>query len=249
MMLADSRALAVQQFRCLESAMVPANHGRRPIGSRGNGNAALGGFETTLLTNRVFQESLGMSTSPTVSNSVGLDTQSAAEHALLIQQLFIRHQSVVLAYVLSIEPNMSDAQDIVQETFLTVSRKADTFVVGTNFPAWACTVARYQTLSFQRQRSRHARALDDDVIALIVDHASMSVATYEEEISILKNCMLSLSPRAREVICARYHRQCMPEDIAKEIGWTPNAVRVALSRARTVLRTCLETRIASGGPA
>jgi RNA polymerase sigma-70 factor (ECF subfamily) len=67
-----------------------------------------------------------------------------------------------------------------------------------------------------------------------------------EEVSVLKGCLLKLAPRARELIWARYHRQRMPEDIAEEIGWTANAVRVALSRARTLLRDCLTSRIADG---
>ena len=67
---------------------------------------------------------------------------------------------------------------------------------------------------------------------------------FEEEVSVLTGCLLKLAPRARELIWARYHRQRMPEDIAEEIGWTANAVRVALSRARTLLRDCLTSRIA-----
>jgi RNA polymerase sigma-70 factor (ECF subfamily) len=172
--------------------------------------------------------------------------QPAAEHSLLVQQLFVRHQAVVLAYVLSLEPNPADAQDIVQEVFLTISRKAETFTVGTNFPAWACTVARYQTLSFQRRRARQACTLDEDVISLLEDGRTIDGPRFEEEVSVLKGCLLKLAPRARELIWARYHRQRMPEDIAEEIGWTANAVRVALSRARTALRDCLTSRIADG---
>lgn len=166
-------------------------------------------------------------------------------HNLLVQQLFVRHQAVVLAYVLSLEPNLADAQDIVQEVFLTISRKADTFTAGTNFPAWACTVARYQTLGFQRRRARQACALDEDVINLLEDRQPVDGPLFEEEVSVLKGCLLKLAPRARELIWARYHRQRMPEDIADEIGWSANAVRVALSRARTLLRECLTTRIAA----
>ena len=153
---------------------------------------------------------------------------------------------MIQAYVLSIEPNLTDAQDIVQETFLTVSRKADTFTAGTNFPAWACTVARYQTLSHQRRRARQSHRLDEDVMDLLAADHVIDASTWEEEISVLKGCLTKLAPRARELIWARYHRQTMPEDIAEEIGWTANAVRVALSRARTVLRTCLASRLPSG---
>ena len=172
--------------------------------------------------------------------------EPATAHNLLVQQLFVRHQAVVLAYVLSLEPNLAEAQDIVQEVFLTISRKADTFTAGTNFPAWACTVARYQTLGFQRQRARRACTLDEDVIALLEDGRMVDGPRFEEEVSVLKGCLLKLAPRARELIWARYHRQRMPEDIAEEIGWTANAVRVALSRARTLLRDCLTSRIADG---
>jgi len=63
-------------------------------------------------------------------------------HELHVQQLFVRHQQTVLGYVLSIEPSFADAQDIAQEVFPAVSRKARTWSAGTNFLAWVCTVAR-----------------------------------------------------------------------------------------------------------
>ena len=167
------------------------------------------------------------------------------EHALRVQQLFVRHQQALLAYVLSIEPNLADAQDIVQETFLTVSRKAQTFAEGTNFLAWACTVARYNTLHFQRTRARRVARLDDDVVELL--HASEVVdeGYFEQQVSAMQHCLSRLAPRARELVWLRYHGAKMPEQIAPEVGWSVNAVRVALSRARTVLRECMEQQLAA----
>ncbi len=55
------------------------------------------------------------------------NSPTPSDHTLQVQRLFVQHQQVVLYYVLTIEPNLGDAQDIVQETFLTVSRKADTY--------------------------------------------------------------------------------------------------------------------------
>jgi RNA polymerase sigma-70 factor (ECF subfamily) len=95
------------------------------------------------------------------------DHPTPSDHTLQVQRLFVQHQQVVLYYVMTIEPNLGDAQDIVQETFLTVSRKAGTYAQGTNFPAWACTVARYQALQFQRTRARAAARLDDDVMEML----------------------------------------------------------------------------------
>jgi len=174
-----------------------------------------------------------------------LGSPPPSEHLLQVQRLFVQHQQVVLYYILTIEPNLGDAQDIVQDTFLAVSHKAETYALGTNFPAWACTVARYQALQFQRSRQRRMGRLDEDVMDLlyggeIVEHEALLHRT-----RALKHCMASLAPKALELIRQRYYLGQMPEEIAPVIGWTPNSVRVALSRARQILRTCVTRSLGS----
>jgi RNA polymerase sigma-70 factor (ECF subfamily) len=166
-------------------------------------------------------------------------------HLLHVQQLFIRHQQALLSFVLSVEPNLADAQDIVQEVFLTVSKKADTWTAGTNFLAWICTVARYEVLSFQRKRARQVAKLDNDVIELVCMETQPDLEAFEQRVAFVRNCMDRLSPTARELILLRYHNAQMPETIAPIVGWTVNAVRVALTRARRVLRECMERRLAA----
>jgi len=163
-----------------------------------------------------------------------------SEHTLQVQRLFVQHQQVVLYYVLTIEPNLGDAQDIVQETFLTVSRKAGTYALGTNFTAWACTVARYQALQFQRSRARATARLDDDVMEMLYGGDSPPPEMLEPRTEALKVCLGKLAPKAADLIRRRYHLGQMPEDIAAVVGWTPNSVRVALTRARQTLRACVD---------
>jgi RNA polymerase sigma-70 factor (ECF subfamily) len=164
-------------------------------------------------------------------------------HLLHVQPLFVRHQQAVLSYVLSIEPNLADAQDIVQEVFLTVSRKAATWTAGTNFLPWACTVARYETLTFQRNRARRVARLDDDVIELLHADGVMDEQEFQRKTTALQGCLGHLAPRARELMHLRYHAAQMPEQIAPKVGWTVNAVRVALTRARDLLRGCMEQQL------
>lgn len=167
------------------------------------------------------------------------------DHTLAVQRLFVQHQRTVLHYVLTIEPHFGDAQDIVQETFLTVTRKASTYVLGTNFPAWACTVARYEALQFQRQRARTAARLDEDVLQMLHPEEETDTEGLERFADALKECMGRLPPKAGDLIRRRYHLGQMPEEIAPAVGWTPNSVRVALSRARKTLRDCVESRPAT----
>ena len=165
---------------------------------------------------------------------------SPEAHTLSVQRLFVQHQRTVLHYVLTIEPHLGDAQDIVQETFLTVTRKASTYALGTNFPAWACTVARYQTLQFQRARARASARLDEDVMELLHGETPAEPEDLERRTGALKACMGKLPPKAAELIRRRYHLGQLPEDIAPAVGWTANSVRVALSRARQSLRECVD---------
>lgn len=173
------------------------------------------------------------------------DSPHPSEHLLQVQRLFVQHQQVVLYYILTIEPNLGDAQDILQETFLSVSHKAETYALGTNFPAWACTVARYQALQFQRSRQRRTERLDEDVMEMLYGGETVEPETLTLRTRALKDCLGRLAPKALELIRQRYYLGQMPEDIAPALGWTPNSVRVALSRARQILRACVARSLGS----
>lgn len=161
------------------------------------------------------------------------------DHTLQVQTLFVQHQQAVMAYVLSIEPQIHDAEEIVQETFVTASRKASTWTVGTNFLAWACAIARFKTLSFQRDRVHRDRRLAKDVVELLAEHSEEDFSVFQGRVSALRGCLKKLAPKAHELINLRYHAGLMPEQIAGEIDWTVNSVRVALTRARKTLKECL----------
>ena len=48
-----------------------------------------------------------------------------------VQMLFVRHEGAIRAFVRALQPSLADADDVLQETFLTVSRKASSFEPGT----------------------------------------------------------------------------------------------------------------------
>ena len=82
--------------------------------------------------------------------------------------------------------------------------------------------------------------LDEDVIELLYPAEAVDESEWQQRVEDLRRCLDRLAPRAKELIWKRYHGAQMPEQIAAGIGWKVNAVRVALTRARDVLRECLE---------
>lgn len=180
-------------------------------------------------------------------DSVPAPDADAAAHTLRVQQLFVASQGNVLAFILSLQPKFAEAEDILQETFLVISRKADSFTPGTNFLAWACTVARFKVLEFRRRQATQAAQISDAAVESLCGELPDG-AFFEHRLGALRECLHRLAPRARELIWLRYQGACEPEEIARKMAWTPGSVRVALTRARGVLRQCVDARMREATP-
>jgi RNA polymerase sigma-70 factor (ECF subfamily) len=153
-----------------------------------------------------------------------------------VQRLFLENQAGLYGYVLSIVRNFSLAQDIVQDTFLIVTRKAAQFDPETNFVAWVYTIARYEALAVMRRLARPALA--EETLQLLF--AQQEPGTPEHIIAIVRSCMQKLTPNVQRMLSLRYEDALKPAEIARLLGWTSNAVSVAICRARVELRKCVK---------
>ena len=128
----------------------------------------------------------------------GTEAPDATEE---VQLLFVRHEHSIRAFVRALQPSLSDADDVMQETFLTVSRKASTFEPGTNFVAWACGIARLKVLENFRQRKRANVLNEAAIIALAEDAPSPQSLTEKED--ALEGCLDRLTPKVRDLLWRR----------------------------------------------
>lgn len=169
------------------------------------------------------------------------DGQPANHGAIArVQQLFVRDQGIIKAFIFSLHSGFSDADDVLQETFLLITSRAGTYREGTNFVAWACTIARFKLLEARRKAT--APILSEDAMTALCDDAPDD-RFFQERLPDLRECMRRLAPRARELVWHRYHRELASEEIARRLGWKEPAVRVALSKARLFLRTCVQRQL------
>ena len=89
-------------------------------------------------------------------------------HQMQVQQLFVKHQGALKRYTLSLVPDFADADDVLQQVFLTVSEKADDYELETNFMAWARTIARYKIMNHWRRQKSAPEALSEKVLETLV---------------------------------------------------------------------------------
>lgn len=166
--------------------------------------------------------------------------ESQREH---VSALFVQFSSELRGFILSLLPDMARADDVFQETFLTVLRKAGDFQPGTNFIAWACTVARYKVLEAGRVKGGPTQPLSEEVIESLCASCPEPNDQEDREMLLLQDCMSELHPHTRRAMELRYEQGHKPAEIARRLGWSAESVYVVLSRARAVLRECVGRKI------
>lgn len=171
---------------------------------------------------------------------------SANNSATLLQRLFVQHSPHIRGFIAALLPDLSQVDDVLQETFLTVTARAESFDASRDFVAWACGVARMKVREAGRKSARQWRPLSDEVIDALAA-SEPEVESDDHRLSLLADCINRLGTQSRRVIDLRYQQAHKPDEIARRMEWGVDSVYVALSRARAALRQCIERKQTAGG--
>ena len=151
-------------------------------------------------------------------------------------------QQRLFGYIFRRVANRDQAMEVLQQTNLVLCRKADDFELGTNFRAWASTIAHYQILSYRKSLSRDRLVFTDEVVA-IIDEREDESEMREGVLSHLRYCLEAMSSDNQVFIKLRYEGGLSMEQIATEVGKKVGTVRVKLHRLRRSLRDCVQNRL------
>jgi RNA polymerase sigma-70 factor (ECF subfamily) len=179
------------------------------------------------------------------------DPPASADLAEFVR-LLTEHQAVLRGYIRALIPSSSDVGDVLQNTNLALWERRKDFVPGSNFKAWAFTVARYRALEHRRiLRRDHRLVFDDELLDLLAKttETSLDFDRMDGKRLALSHCLKQLKERDRALIATRYSRGCTLEEYSLADGRSPGSLRVILNRLRTVLRRCVEERLAMEGNA
>lgn len=158
-------------------------------------------------------------------------------------------QPSLWAYVFSLLPDHMAAQDVLQETNLTLWRKADDFQAGTNFVAWACQVAYFHVLSHRRRMRRDRLVFDEEVLAYLAERQADRAPELGDRLTALRGCLEKLPTPSRKLLQERYAPGASVQGLAEADGRSVAALSQVLYRLREKLLECMETARAAGGVA
>jgi RNA polymerase sigma-70 factor (ECF subfamily) len=147
--------------------------------------------------------------------------------------VYLRFASTVHGIVLS-RVGPSDADDLVQEAFVSIHRGLATLRDAAALPAWVCAVARNAATDFLRRRARVPRREPlDDVAA---PRAGADARELRERVLAR---IQELPDAYREPLVLRLVEGLTGPEIAERTGLQPTSVRVNLTRGMAMLRPLL----------
>ena len=161
-----------------------------------------------------------------------------AKHDLYIR-LLMSHQNRIFTFIHMLVPGDQDAEDIMQETASTLWEKFDSFQPGSDFAAWAVTIARYKILNFRRSKKNSMVQYSSQTLEALATYASEHIKKELTLKDYLKECLQKLSLQDRSLVQMRYAQSNTVKAMAERLGRSPHGLQSSLSRILLSLMECI----------
>lgn len=149
-----------------------------------------------------------------------------------------RYERRIYNYALRMVGHPEDALDLAQEVFMAVHRNLATFRGESTFASWLFRIANYRCTDFLRRRRMLAPL--DEVGELLDDNGFSDPAVNAGAMStneLLTHAMQSLPPEQRVVVELKFFQHFTFEEIAGQLGISPNTAKTRLYTALRKLQT------------
>lgn len=154
--------------------------------------------------------------------------------------LFERHHRALYRYFLQMLKDRALCEDLVQEAFLKVLRKAKTFRGHGSFRGWLYNIARNVALDEVRKaRHRETDALDEEKMneQLADQRSAEQDAEGKQKVSRVLQALARLPLAAQEVIWLGRFEFDNYEELGQALNCNAGTARVRMHRAMALLNT------------
>jgi len=173
---------------------------------------------------------------------VNMDSE-VTQQAEFVGQI-ARHQAALHAFIISLMPGMEGVDDVLQETNIVLWEKRSSFKPGTNFRAWACTIARFKVMAHRKKLANlGVPLLDDDLAEQLAVECEADPEELEKRMNALKKCLARLGEDERRLIEHRYFSGAQLDEFAAQCGRGVDSLRVSLFRIRAGLKKCISSEL------
>lgn len=171
------------------------------------------------------------------------ETPRDARYELFVQCL-AGNEPDLRRYVRSLLPTRTDVDEVVQRTAIVAWRKFEQFDPETSFLKWAAVIARFEALSYRREKARDRLVFREDVLQLMAEEGLAELNARNLEQDALESCLESMPAKQRQFITLAYTKGVSIAELAEESGSTAAAFYMRLKRLRQKLMDCVELKTA-----
>lgn len=162
-----------------------------------------------------------------------------------LDELMLRWQTPLRAFLFRHLQNEADALDLAQETFVRIYRHRERYRSGARFTTWmfqiALNLTRDHARKHQRRRTDSLEAAPPAVVAGLAAPGSApdAAARRAEEIAAVRAAIAALPEDLREVLVLFEYEEKSHAEIAEIVATSRKSVETRLYRARDKLRASL----------
>lgn len=167
---------------------------------------------------------------------VALVQESLPYDTRLFQQLITPYLPVLKGYCAKLLNNLSDAEDVVQETIIKALTHLKSFKWVGSFKAWLFKIAHNECINKIRDRRWDTMINDDEYL----DNLIVENNDYQDLPSVLSALMKNLSFEDRNIMLLRYRTELEFQEIADICNLKLSAIKMRHKRVIEFLQGRLE---------
>ena len=175
------------------------------------------------------------------------ETTSEQFDAQIVAEL-TRCQSPIELYVRGLMPGDPSFEEVVQQANAKIWESRHAFELGTNFRAWAMSIARFEVFNFRKRQARDARLrFSMELTETMASELEEATEHFEDRQAALRLCLEEMHPNSRALVMSRYGSSESLSEFALRAGRSVGGLRVSLNRIRKALAECIERKLQLGG--
>lgn len=171
---------------------------------------------------------------------------SGENDVALFKKLFESDRNRLYSYIYAFVSNHSMADDIFQETSLTLWQEFEKFESGTNFSKWANVIAFNRIRHHRHYQKKYQVGLSDDFTQEFSQNIAImdsQAITQEQRWRHLEYCMSLLSEPLKKIYQSFYVDNLTANVIAEQSGRSLRSVRKSVHKLRSKLFECVDKKV------
>ncbi len=158
-------------------------------------------------------------------------------------RLLTQQERGLQAYIVSLVPHWTDADDILQETKIKLWEKFATYDETGDFGAWARRIAHFEILTHRGKVRRERARLSQETLDLVAESAAAAAGEVESRYRALADCLNKLSDAGRDLLWRCYSGGAAVKDVAVSLGRSVRGTQRAVAKLRFTVLQCVERTV------